>query len=480
MPRTPVILVGQPADVTGTDCACPEGGLEIVRSPRPSAGALWQRAAALYRAPLAGEFEVVVHPLGVSNVVVLDRAAAGLLDRFAAPRPFDHAGPGDAAALAHLAELGLLHPAGRPLRLAPARSHTLSAWLHITNDCNLRCTYCYVPKTAEAMDEATGIAAVEAVFRSAQRNGFRAVKLKYAGGEATLNFRLVQALHRHAMQLAERAGIALREVVLSNGVALTPAMIAFLRETGMRLMISLDGASAAHDAQRVFANGRGSFLPVSRAIDRALQLGLEPHLSITVTGRNAGALAEIVAFALDRNLAFNLNFYRESDCAAGGLQAEHRQLVAGVRAAFAVIAERLPERRLIDGLLDRSGFDQPHEHACGAGLTYLAVNHRGGVARCQMELDRAVTTVADDDPLGHIRLEPGGFQNTPSGDREGCAECTFRLWCAGGCPRLSYLAAGRNDRRSPLCEVYQALYPDVLRLEGLRLVRWARTRAPGA
>ena len=54
------------------------------------------------------------------------------------------------------------------------------------------------------MDEATGRAAVEAVMRSAVANGFPAVKLKYAGGEASLNHRLVVALHDYARDLAAR------------------------------------------------------------------------------------------------------------------------------------------------------------------------------------------------------------------------------------------------------------------------------------
>jgi len=44
----------------------------------------------------------------------------------------------------------------------PASSDTLVAWLHVTNACNLRCTYCYLDKTDEAMSAETGYAAVDA------------------------------------------------------------------------------------------------------------------------------------------------------------------------------------------------------------------------------------------------------------------------------------------------------------------------------
>jgi len=46
---------------------------------------------------------------------------------------------------------------------------TLTAWLHVTNDCNLRCPYCYVSKSRDEMTEGVGLAAVERVIASAAR-----------------------------------------------------------------------------------------------------------------------------------------------------------------------------------------------------------------------------------------------------------------------------------------------------------------------
>jgi uncharacterized protein len=67
-----------------------------------------------------------------------------------------------------------------------------------------------------------------------------------------------------------------------------------------------------------------------------------------------------------------------------------------------------------------------------------------------------------------------GLQNLPVEERAGCQECTWRYWCGGGCPLLTYRMTGRYDRKSPNCHIYQALFPDVLQLEALRLVRYTR------
>ncbi|HZY42290.1 MAG TPA: SPASM domain-containing protein, partial [Anaerolineae bacterium] len=298
--------------------------------------------------------------------------------------------------------------------------------------------------------------------------------LKYAGGEATLNFPLVMSLHDYAKALAAQHNLSLHEVVLSNGVGLTAVMIDFMRAENIRLMISLDGVGAAHDAQRVFENGAGSFRAVSHSIDRAVAHGLSPHLSITVTARTADTVAEAVAFALDRDLLFNLNFFRETECAVafGELRAGEAQLVAGLRRALAVIEERLPRRSLIAALVDRAAFTTPHDRACGAGHSYLVIDQHGGLARCQMEIEKTVADVFAEDPLQAVRDVHDGFQNVSVDSKDGCRDCEWRYWCAGGCSLLTFKMTGRSDVKSPNCNIYRSIYPDVLRLEGLRLLKW--------
>ncbi len=444
------------------DCACPS--FNPAPDAVPDAATLWQHSADLYHAPLPEDHELAFNPANPTGVAVLNLPARRILETFAAPRRLSD--PIDS----QLATLHLIQPANLPLAdslLTNLQPETLTAWLHVTNRCNLNCAYCYVHKNDETMSEVTGMAAVDAVFRSALINGFRAVKLKYAGGEPTLNFPLVSTLHDHAQTLAEDYGLALREVLLSNGVALSDEMLVALREMDMRLAISLDGVGAAHDALR----GSGAFARTARSIERAFTLGLELHLSITVTAQNADALPQAVAYTLAHDLPFNLNFYREH---CGGseavLRADNARLIEGMMAALNVIEENLPDRSVVGGLLDRVNLGAAHAHPCGAGRSYLVIDHQGRIARCQMTIDRPVTDVSADDPLQAVRWCEDGFQNVAVDEKEDCRNCTWRYWCAGGCPFLTHRVAGRSDAPSPYCAVYKALFSRLLRLEGLRLL----------
>ena len=457
------------------DCACPAVlPADASRPSLPPSTRVQLHASARFLA-LDDQYMLLYIPSVLAGVVV-NRALQAWLLRLRRPTSLRQArrSTAERGLIERCISLGIL-VADRPLQRS-TRSDTLVAWLHVTNACNLRCTYCYLHKTDEPMSAATGYAAIDAIIRSAVRHGYSAIKLKYAGGEAALNFALIEDLHVYAGHQAAAHGLRLGEVVLSNGVGLARAQLERLHELGIRLMISLDGMAEDHDRQRVFANGRGSFRAVAHTIERARALGLVPDISVTISGQTAGGAAELVAWLLERDLPFSINFYRENDCSAGfaELQLDQQRIIAGMLAAYRAIEACLPRRSLLGALTDRASLNGPHERPCGAGHDYLVIDQRGGVAKCQMEIERPITSVAAADPLGLVREDTIGVRNLAVHEKQGCHDCEWQLWCAGGCPVATFRATGRYDLRSPHCAIYQALYPEVVRLEGLRLLRYGQ------
>lgn len=351
---------------------------------------------------------------------------------------------------------------------------TLSVWLHLTDRCNLRCDYCYLPHVREDMTSETGPAAIDATFRSAIANGFRQVKIKYAGGEPLLRFSLIVELHQYAQTLAAQHGLDLEGVVLSNGTLLTPTMVETLESLGLRLMISLDGLGAHHDLHRRYAGGRGSFADVAEAVDLALANGLTPNISVTVSSRTADGLPDVMAWILERELPFSLNFYRENELSASheDMRLDEEKIINGMLAAFKVIENNLPRRPFLGGIIDRANLSASHTHTCGVGQNYLVFDQNGQIAKCQMHIRKPITDINVADPLAVIRADKDGIQNMSVEEKEGCKACEWKYWCAGGCPLATYRATGRYDVKSPNCNIYKALFPEALRLEGLRLLKY--------
>jgi len=415
---------------------------------------------------------------------VLNRSALNILSLIGQPNnsinaPFSrYADWGEGiiqATVKQMFSLGLLMPAGY---IAPVLAETptiLPAWLHITDRCNLHCSYCYLPHKQADMSAQVGRAAIDAIFRSALSHDYSEVKLKYAGGEPLLRFPLITKLHQRAQSLSNQHNLTLDGVVLSNGTLLTPDVIETMQLLDLRLMISLDGIGDYHDCQRHFSDGGGSFDAVARSVDMAISYGLIPDISITVSGRNAGGLPQLMAWLLERDLPFSLNFYRENDLSVShaDLQLEEERIIAGMRAAYKVIEANLPRRSLLASLVDRANLSVPHLRTCSVGHSYLVFDPLGQVAKCQMDTEHIVTDVNDPDPLTTVRESVSGIRNLKVDEKSECRDCQWRYWCTGGCPLQTHRATGRYDTKSPNCNIYRALYPEVIRLEGLRLLKYA-------
>jgi uncharacterized protein len=426
---------------------------------------LMQITPQLHTDSLPHNFTLAFGPFSPAGPVVLNPYAVKRLQNFHTPRPLEQ------AVDYTLAECGLLLPAEQKPKMNWGRPTTLTAWLHVTNACNLDCPYCYIQKSNARMTGKVGRRVVGAVFESAARNGFQSVKLKYAGGEATLHFELVQQLQAYAQSLAAKNGVDLQAVVLSNGTVWTPAMAQWLVDSGVRLMISLDGVGAAHNTQRPTRGGKGSFAQIERTVDHILlPAGVRPHISITLTGQSAYAAAGAVAWAIERDLPFSFNFYRETLLSTNlkALKLEEAQIIKGMRQAYRVVEKYLPTRPFLNGLLDRVQAEA-HTHPCGVGQNYLVFTHTGQTAQCQMHQGNGTTISQTDDALGLVAQ--GDIPVIGVDEKEGCRKCIWRYRCAGGCPLETYRATGRFDVQSPHCNIYTTLLPDALRLEGLRLMK---------
>lgn len=470
------------------DCACSVSESMQSRTwPAPPQAAdvtHWVRGAEVTKINMDRDHNLLFNPVGSGGAVVVNEAALGVFDRFARPvslmdaRVTGPEGEPDARyVFDRLSRLEFIHPADRPQRPKFADGRLLTAWLHVTNACNLRCPYCYLHKSAERMDDSIGRASVDAVVRSAVKHGFPAVKLKYAGGEASLNHQLLLELHEYARAVTDRHGIALHATLLSNGVKLPLSLVEQLKKLNIRVMISLDGIDSYHDGQRPFVSGKPTFGLVERTISQLIGQGHPPHLSITITNRNSAGLAEVVKFALDRDLTFSLNFFRDNDCSAtiSDLQYEEQGMIDSLIRAFGVIEERMPRWSVLGSILDRGQLLEPRQRSCGVGQDYVVIDQRGQVAKCHMEIERTLGDVLSDDPLQLVRKDLKLVQNLAVEEKEGCRDCSWRYWCSGGCAVATFRATGRYDIKSPNCAIYRAIYPEALRLEGLRILKYATT-----
>lgn len=160
-----------------------------------------------------------------------------------------------------------------------------------TWECELRCTYCWIPKqSGREMDATTMSRAIEFLL-STQREE---VILQFFGGEPLINDEMVFFAMDYGLRRAAELGKKISFVLSSNGWSLTPARMERLATYPVRLELSLDGRP---ETQRMYRPARdkggdsyaNSILTYKDAIQNS---GLVQQVIMVVHNRNVDAMPE--------------------------------------------------------------------------------------------------------------------------------------------------------------------------------------------
>jgi uncharacterized protein len=127
--------------------------------------------------------------------------------------------------------------------------------LAISTECNLKCPYCFVKKTNEKMNLATGQKAVDLLIQSPGREKILAMY----GGEPLLNFEFIKKIIPYASFQAQQFKKDIIFSICTNGTLLNLAYLNFFKKYNIKLIISLVGSSLVHNRFRYFNKKIGSY-----------------------------------------------------------------------------------------------------------------------------------------------------------------------------------------------------------------------------
>lgn len=147
--------------------------------------------------------------------------------------------------------------------------------LQVTQQCNLRCSYCafsglYHNRThnSERMNFETARKAIDFFIERSFES--ESLHLGFYGGEPLLEIELIKKCVDYIQKNVEGKRITFG--ITTNGTLLTGEVLQFLYDNDFSITISLDGPKEDHDACRKFANGKGSFDIVVKNISEAKRL----------------------------------------------------------------------------------------------------------------------------------------------------------------------------------------------------------------
>lgn len=156
------------------------------------------------------------------------------------------------------------HPATKNIETI-VRNNINQIVLQITQNCNLRCSYCtysgnYYNRThsKKSMDVKTALAAVD--FLMLHSSGVEEVAISFYGGEPILEFELIKSVVHYVKQNYPEKKV--RYNLTTNLTMFNDYVIDFLIKNDVSVMISIDGPEKVQDKYRVFSNGKGSYSTV--------------------------------------------------------------------------------------------------------------------------------------------------------------------------------------------------------------------------
>ncbi len=368
----------------------------------------------------------------------------------------------------------------------PARPDDVlaSAVLLTTNECQLRCTYCYAsggdgPTQELSLDRAR--TTIDAVVEAAMEAGRGHFEVSFhGGGEPTRAWELIQAATRYA----RAQPIAATVTLTSNGMW-SAAQCRWIVGNIDGITISLDGTPTTQNRNRPLRTGHGSSTVVMRNLD-ALDRAHKPYGIRMTAARPWSDLADDVAYLLTHTSCRLLRVEPAFNHERGKHLEPDTQHVTDFADAFLAawdVAQSVGARLVYTG----ADVSAARSVFCSAPSNALIVTPTGELVTCYEVTGRShplaeISTIGQVDP-GCVEVSiarRSELQAMIADRRETCRECFCYWTCAGDCyVRSFHPGPDGHLARGTACELNQTLTSAIL----LRLIAesggvWKRSTTP--
>lgn len=171
--------------------------------------------------------------------------------------------------------------------------------MYLTDDCNLRCKYCYEGdrKNKSYMTESTLEKCLAFIVENNMPNDN--IDLLLLGGEPLMNkqilFKVVDIINQKYMKIKELFQLQ----ITTNGILLDPKTVSFLVENQVMTSISIDGDRETHNLNRHSVNGKDVYDIIMKNMFYMLENNVDFAVRMTVTTNNVHLLYKNVLYFYD-------------------------------------------------------------------------------------------------------------------------------------------------------------------------------------
>jgi uncharacterized protein len=229
--------------------------------------------------------------------------------------------------------------------------------------------------------------------------------------------------------------------ITTNGTLLTEDDAAFFEEFGFAVTVSLDGPREAHDAQRPYKSGRGSFDRIMGNVAPLLsrQRRMQVSARVTVTPANLNLRRTLDEFVDAGFHSVGFSPMLASPTGNGELQADDLEIMLGEMIDCGReferrwrAGDRYPFANMVNAMREiQRGTHRPYP--CGAGAGYLGVSADGDLAACHRFVGDAEGAMGSLDAGIDAARRSAWLAGRHVHTQAPCNGCWARYMCGGGC-----------------------------------------------
>lgn len=387
------------------------------------------------------------------------------------------------AELYALAKEGLLfseddrYPASQ---IKPGDAPIKALCLHVSHDCNLRCSYCFA-QTGDfggARKLMTPDVARKAIdFVLVQSGARRNIEIDFFGGEPLMAWDTVVETVEYANEQAEKFNKNFRFTMTTNGVLLSDEKIEYLNKTMSNCVLSLDGRKETNDAMRKTVGGAGSYeriLPRFKKLVETRARDKDYYIRGTYTANNLDFSADVLSLYHEGFDQVSIEPVSAPDGVGYELKEQHLPVI---QAEYWKLVDELLAIEDRGEWLNFFHFNVDLEQGpcvikrlrgCGAGCEYVAVTPEGDVYPCHQFVGMPEFLMGNLMDGSFDKRRADQFAEVSVYTRKKCSECWARFYCSGGCSAANFQFNGdiqvpyeigcELERMRLECALYLAVY----------------------
>jgi len=321
----------------------------------------------------------------------------------------------------------------------------LMFFIYVSDECHRSCDHCYRQGRSGKMSLETSRAVTRWIANICMMEDIRWVKIVFHGGEPLNNAEIM-------LDFIDQTNLLLPETIQAhpdgkflfhtNGDLLNDYLLKEIKKR--RLIVMLN---PVYDSLKV----------IEEKINMIKSICGGCSLSIVLNDVNLPRLTEITKLAIKHSTHMRINRLYEGGTIPGYVNEYKNQM----KRMFEMLLKA--EKPMWPNWIMESTYPtwdkSSNPYSCGKWL--LVIDIDGSIRSCNADPNTKMGSIYTHQRVQDFKY----FQRWSAKNLPECQGCQWIIWCQGGCPYTRKLTWNTYDRKSPFCEAFKKLFPDLIKIK---------------